>query len=107
MDVELLLIPRERIARLQDIAAEAGLAVDAVEISGDAGGARRIALSGAATARAMGMRNAAVALGCAALLLAVTAAALPFPRPAGRLIDARAGRAALRGKGGAGAGLRP
>src|SRR5258708_2972582 len=90
MDVELLLIPRERIARLQDIAAEAGLAVDAVEISGDAGGARRIALSGAATARAMGMRNAAVALGCAALLLAVTAAALPFLPPQWGLVRARA-----------------
>src|SRR5258708_3878076 len=98
MDVELLLIPRERIARLQDIAAEAGLAVDAVEISGDAGGARRIALSGAATARAMGMRNAAVALGCAALLLAVTAAALPFLRLEWALIDARSDVAELREK---------
>lgn len=98
MEIELFLVPRERIAPIDEVARNAGVLPDAVEITGDGGiGPLHIPLNSAAATRPA-LRHAGVAAGCAALLLAVVAAALPYVRLERALLDARADVAALQDK---------
>lgn len=97
MDVELFLLPRENIAAALDLAAEAGVKVEAIEIVVD-GAPLCLRLAGATAAPALTQRYAGAVLAAAAALLALTAAALPFGRLELALIDARADVAALREK---------
>ena len=97
MDVEMILIPRERVAALQQIAADAGLTVRSVEIL-DRATPRRVSLDRTASGQGRGPRALAAALVAASALLAVIAVALPSVRLELALTAARDELAALRDK---------
>ncbi len=105
MDVELILVPRERIAPVYDMLRQAGLPPDAVEVEDDSEARLQIPLQGAsAPSRAVG--RAALAMAALAGLLAIAAAALPYIRLEQALLEARAEVAALQDKAATAATLR-
>ncbi|MBV8536355.1 MAG: pilus assembly protein PilM [Alphaproteobacteria bacterium] len=105
MDVDLVLVPRERLAPAADLARQAGLAPDGVEVELDGEARFYIPLQGA-PARSRIVGRTGLALAALAALLAVTAAALPFVRLEEALVQTRGDVAALQEKAADAAALR-